>query len=75
MSDFPDIEECSIVRTESVESFYEGEYLEGLEEGYGVLRWSSGSKYEGNFKRGKGHGQGVWTGSDGSSYEGEWVDG
>ena len=32
---------------------YEGEYVDGLKEGFGVYRWASGSKYEGNWKAGK----------------------
>ena len=54
---------------------YEGQYVDGLIEGFGVYRWASGSKYEGNCKAGKRHGQGVWTGSNGNVYEGQYVDG
>ena len=42
MSDFSNIQKCPIVRTQNEKSYYEGEYVEGLEDGYGVLRWPSG---------------------------------
>ena len=35
---------CTIID----ESFYEGEYIDNLEDGHGVFRLSDGSKYIGN---------------------------
>ena len=45
--------------TESNGDVYEGQFVDGLKEGFGVYIWASGSKYEGNWKAGKKHGQGV----------------
>jgi hypothetical protein len=51
---------------------YEGELIEGLREGPGVLTWANGDTYTGNFHAGLRSGHGVFKQSDGLTYDGEW---
>ena len=56
---------------------YEGDVVEGKENGCGVVTFSStyeGQVYMGEFKNGKREGRGVYEWSSGSTYEGEWRD-
>eukprot|EP00986_Skeletonema_menzelii_P012298 scaffold6723_cov73-Skeletonema_menzelii.AAC.1 len=53
---------------------YEGEWKNGLRNGVGTFKWTSGSSYEGEWKDNKKHGRGTYKWSDGRSYEGEWKD-
>lgn len=43
--------------------FYEGEFLNDLKHGKGVLTWPDGRQYEGQFADGRFHGEArmVWT--------------
>ena len=40
--------------------------------GFGKMRWASGTEYEGQWKGDKFHGQGLYTCPNGNSYNGEW---
>ena len=54
---------------------YEGEYLAGKKNGYGVFTWPDGARYEGQWLAGfpNGYGVGMWP--DGGVYEGNWTNG
>ena len=54
--------------------FYEGNYVNGLKDGFGKLYETSGS-YIGGFRKGKLHGKGILKFNNGNSYEGDYVDG
>ena len=51
---------------------YEGEFLNGLFDGYGKITHSDGTVYEGEWKKGKTHGQGRMICSNGTIYMGGW---
>ena len=51
---------------------YEGELVEGVRSGHGVLTWADGSRYEGQFKAGVRHGQGTLLLATGDLYTGEF---
>lgn len=57
---------------------YEGQWKDNLQNGYGVLKYTSGDIYEGYFKDGHPHGHGIkkqgdFTSSTATIYTGEWV--
>lgn len=54
---------------------YEGEFTDGLPNGYGVSSLKNGCIYEGQWKDGKWHGLGKLVYLDGSMYVGEWANG
>jgi len=56
-------------------SRYEGGYLNGKAEGFGIFTWPNGEVYEGEWKNGLKHGSGMWKGVRGESYYGEWKSG
>lgn len=56
-------------------SFYEGEVVNGLLDGYGLMVWSNGDKYEGQWKQNKQDGTGKYTWSDSKVYDGLWENG
>jgi len=56
-------------------SHYEGDFLNGKPDGYGVFKWKNGEIYEGEWKSGLKHGKGIWRGIKGESYEGDWKNG
>ena len=56
-------------------SYFEGEYSEGIREGFGKLAWPDGEYYEGEWKMGDYEGKGVYQYGSGLRYEGEFVDG
>lgn len=62
-----------------VENRYDGEYVNGIRHGWGVIVYADGSKYEGEWKNDQRHGVGKETaGSDGKvvrKYEGRWDSG
>ena len=73
---------CSWARTELVElkhhqrvATYDGEWQNGEQHGYGILKASDGSRYEGVFQAGKRHGKGRHVSFAGQVYEGDWVQG
>jgi hypothetical protein len=51
---------------------YQGEYQNGVPNGYGSETFSDGNKYFGELKNGWRNGQGTYTWSDGQKYVGEW---
>ena len=51
---------------------YEGELVDGVRSGHGVLTWSDGSRYEGQFDNGVRHGQGTLLLPTGDLYTGEF---
>ena len=54
---------------------YEGEWMEDVKEGHGVLTYVNGEKYEGYWKSDKAHGKGTLTYAQGDKYTGDWVAG
>ena len=54
---------------------YEGDFRDGIWEGYGVVDWNSGAHYEGEWKNDLRHGYGVMIQSNGVRYEGQWKSG
>jgi len=67
--------ECFGSATKSGGEVYTGEWLRGLEHGYGTQVWPDGSVYVGEWKSGYMHGFGVRTWPQGTYYEGEWAEG
>ncbi|CAN8234130.1 unnamed protein product [Cochlearia groenlandica] len=59
----------------SVNGRYEGDWINGRYDGYGIECWSKGSKYKGQYKKGLRHGYGVYWFYTGDSYSGEWFNG
>jgi hypothetical protein len=53
-------------------SSYEGEVVNGIPHGKGMISYLEGDKYEGDMKRGMKHGKGTLTTPDGYKYEGEF---
>lgn len=51
---------------------YEGDLVEGLMDGNGIIKYSDGSWYEGQFKKDKYEGKGKIAFKNGGSYEGEF---
>lgn len=51
---------------------YEGDWINGKEEGSGTMIWTTGAKYVGNWKDGSREGHGTITYSDGDKYVGNW---
>ena len=49
---------------------YEGELVDGVRSGHGVLTWADGSRYEGQFENGVRHGQGTLLLPTGDVYTG-----
>ncbi len=52
--------------------FYEGELMNGIPHGQGVMTWPGGETYTGAFVNGLRHGHGEYIDSN-ISYEGEWI--
>ena len=49
---------------------YEGEWMNGERDGYGIQQWADGSRYEGEWRNGKANGEGKLYHADGDIYEG-----
>jgi len=60
---------------EKTQGKYEGEIVDGVPNGLGVLTWFDGQKYVGEWKDGDFNGQGTYTFADGENYVGEHKDG
>ena len=57
-------------------SYYDGEWLNGMRHGYGVLQYKSGNTYTGEWVDNKKCGKGLMEWKDrGETYDGEWEDG
>lgn len=54
---------------------YEGEFQNGLMEGWGIYVYRNGDRYEGAFKNDLKHGRGTWRTIDGDLYRGTFVHG
>lgn len=51
---------------------YEGDFINGVMEGDGIIKYSDGTSYEGQFKNDKYQGKGIIIFKNGGSYEGEF---
>ncbi|OIW10332.1 hypothetical protein TanjilG_28083 [Lupinus angustifolius] len=54
---------------------YEGDWVDGKYDGYGVETWARGSRYHGQYRQGLRHGMGVYRFYSGGMYVGEWYNG
>ncbi|XP_057979697.1 uncharacterized protein LOC131165707 [Malania oleifera] len=54
---------------------YEGDWIDGKYDGYGVETWARGSRYRGHYRQGLRHGFGVYRFYTGDVYAGEWSNG
>ncbi|KAK9051487.1 hypothetical protein SSX86_028114 [Deinandra increscens subsp. villosa] len=54
---------------------YEGDWIDGKYDGYGVETWARGSRYRGQYRLGLRHGFGVYRFYTGDVYAGEWSNG
>lgn len=54
---------------------YEGDWIDGRYDGYGIEGWARGSRYRGQYRQGLRHGFGVYRFYTGDSYAGEWFNG
>lgn len=54
---------------------YEGEWIDGKYDGYGIESWARGSRYKGQYRQGLRHGYGVYRFYTGDSYAGQWCNG
>jgi hypothetical protein len=54
---------------------YEGNFVNGLREGRGMLKGTDGSWYDGMWKLDKFQGQGTYVWPNGAKYTGAWEDG
>lgn len=71
---------CEYYRSESKRAFiernsYEGDWVVGVREGFGVERLSDGSSYMGYWAEDKRHGKALMCTPDGKSFRGVWIDG
>ncbi|MCE3050610.1 hypothetical protein HAX54_047667 [Datura stramonium] len=63
------------VYTFFVNGRYEGDWIDGRYDGYGIESWARGSKYRGQYRQGLRHGYGVYKFFNGDTYAGEWCNG
>ncbi|KAG6630506.1 hypothetical protein I3843_13G021000 [Carya illinoinensis] len=54
---------------------YEGDWVDGKYDGYGVETWARGSRYRGQYRLGLRNGFGVYRFYTGDVYSGEWANG
>ncbi|KAJ4881099.1 histone H3 K4-specific methyltransferase SET7/9 family protein [Raphanus sativus] len=59
----------------SVKGKYEGDWVDGKYDGFGVETWAKGSRYRGQYRQGMRHGGGVYRFYTGDVYAGEWSNG
>jgi hypothetical protein len=52
---------------------YEGDFVNGIMHGHGILKFASGNRYQGDMVNGKKSGKGIYTFANGSRYEGDFV--
>ncbi len=55
-------------------AIYEGNYLRGVPNGWGEIKFFNGNSYVGEFRDGYYHGQGIRITADGRRFEGIWED-
>ncbi|KZV16573.1 junctophilin-3-like [Dorcoceras hygrometricum] len=58
-----------------VSGIYEGDWIDGRYDGYGIENWARGSRYKGQYRQGLRHGYGVYKFYTGDTYAGEWCNG
>ncbi|KAL1207630.1 Phosphatidylinositol 4-phosphate 5-kinase 1 [Cardamine amara subsp. amara] len=58
-----------------VKGRYEGDWIDGRYDGYGIESWARGSRYKGQYRQGLRHGYGVYRFYTGDCYAGEWYNG
>ncbi|KAL7128381.1 hypothetical protein ABFS83_14G312800 [Erythranthe nasuta] len=58
-----------------VKGKYEGDWVDGMYDGYGIESWARGSKYRGQYRQGLRHGYGVYKFYTGDTFAGEWFKG
>lgn len=51
---------------------YDGNWEEGMYEGFGIYSWKTGDRYAGYFSKGLKNGYGTYTWENGDCYEGYW---
>ncbi|CAH2069052.1 unnamed protein product [Thlaspi arvense] len=54
---------------------YEGDWVDGKYDGYGVETWARGSRFRGQYRQGLRHGYGVYRFYTGDMFSGEWTSG
>ncbi|KAL2467720.1 histone H3 K4-specific methyltransferase SET7/9 family protein [Forsythia ovata] len=54
---------------------YEGDWIDGRYDGYGIESWAKGSRYRGQYRQGLRHGYGVYKFYTGDTYTGQWCNG
>jgi hypothetical protein len=54
---------------------FEGDWIDGKYDGYGVETWARGSRYRGMYRKGLRHGIGIYRFFGGDVYNGEWCNG
>ncbi|KAL5064223.1 hypothetical protein RYX36_025960 [Vicia faba] len=54
---------------------FEGDWVDGKYDGYGVETWARGSRYRGQYRKGLRHGIGIYRFFGGDVYTGEWCNG
>lgn len=64
-----------VVESDRIGDLVEGEWSNGLPNGFAKYESRSGNKYVGEFRNGKMHGQGKYTDTDGYIYVGQYKDG
>ena len=61
-----------VADTEGAYGEYYGEWMNGMANGQGTVKYASGNVYSGALKDGKRHGQGIYEDTKGNKYRGEW---
>lgn len=54
---------------------FEGDWIDGKYDGFGVETWARGSRYRGQYRKGLRHGIGIYRFFGGDVYTGEWCNG
>ncbi|XP_059630774.1 uncharacterized protein LOC132273745 [Cornus florida] len=54
---------------------YEGDWIDGKYDGFGIESWARGSRFRGQYRQGLRHGYGVYRFYTGDTYAGEWCNG
>ena len=58
-----------------IEDIYDGEYVDNIRCGYGIMQYASGNTYEGNWLNNSENGRGVMNYLNGDIYNGSWYNG